>query len=295
VTALGVVLVGLAGARMAAAGPVGARAASSTPPPRAHVAGTYDGRRVRLFVDGRLARSRVIHGRLDAPHGPIEIGAFLNGATWHGIIDEVALYTRALPAKAIEAHHHAGNEDGRRYAQRILAEPGLASYWRFDERPGRPPRDAAGGAPGTYEGSILLGAPGLIRGDRDRAAALDGASGRLLPPVRGTPDLTRRFTLEAWATVASSGNHHLISQLHGPFLKTDARGRWSVGVYQDERLRDLSAAAAARRDPSTEARTGKGNAMLALLAAVAVVAGGWAGRRPRPARAPVARTGALTD
>jgi hypothetical protein len=74
-----------------------------------HLAGTFDGRRMRLFVDGVEA------GSLDRP-GPIQpsqfdlvIGGYAPGSQsqFEGLVDEVRLFSRALGAEEIAAQHRA--------------------------------------------------------------------------------------------------------------------------------------------------------------------------------------------
>jgi hypothetical protein len=71
-----------------------------------HVAGTFDGRTIRLYMDG------VLRGTLERP-GPIRpntfricLGNFDVGHHAHftGLLDEVRLYNRCLPAEEIAAH-----------------------------------------------------------------------------------------------------------------------------------------------------------------------------------------------
>ena len=69
-----------------------------------HVAGTYDGSAARLYVNGSLVRSHAARGDVTASSGPLQIGA---GGIWghyfHGKIDEVRLYDRALTQTQIRS------------------------------------------------------------------------------------------------------------------------------------------------------------------------------------------------
>jgi Concanavalin A-like lectin/glucanases superfamily/Fibronectin type III domain/Viral BACON domain len=70
-----------------------------------HLAATYDGANLRLYVNGVQAASRAITGSIRASTGALRIGG--NG-TWNdewfsGLIDEVRLYNRALSAAEIQA------------------------------------------------------------------------------------------------------------------------------------------------------------------------------------------------
>jgi hypothetical protein len=62
-----------------------------------HVAGTYDGMKMRLYLDGVLDASSSLMGSIDSNTMPITIGASgFNDDYFYGIIDEVRIYNRAL-------------------------------------------------------------------------------------------------------------------------------------------------------------------------------------------------------
>ncbi len=73
-----------------------------------HVAGTYDGSQMRLFVDGRFAAS-AWPGSLGLVAGPASIGrSYDSSGGFNGMIDEVAVHARALGAEEILDHARAG-------------------------------------------------------------------------------------------------------------------------------------------------------------------------------------------
>jgi hypothetical protein len=73
-----------------------------------HVASTYDGSRLAVWIDGQLAGSRVVSGRTCANNEPLAIGAKnapskgLLEAFWDGQLDGVRIYSRALSAAEID-------------------------------------------------------------------------------------------------------------------------------------------------------------------------------------------------
>jgi hypothetical protein len=79
-----------------------------------HLAMTYDGTAIRLYVNGSLAASQAT-GYTANTSGPFVIGAFNYPARpsggwddeYYGQIDEVALYSTALSATRIQAHYEA--------------------------------------------------------------------------------------------------------------------------------------------------------------------------------------------
>jgi hypothetical protein len=74
-----------------------------------HLAASWDGAAVRLYVDGKLAKTAPFAGRVRASASPVYLGNNKNGPTggtdepFIGRLDEVVIYTRALPATAIAA------------------------------------------------------------------------------------------------------------------------------------------------------------------------------------------------
>ena len=64
-----------------------------------HLAATYDGNNLRLFVNGTLAGTLPHEGDLSATDGPLTFGAnHVWGEHFRGLIDEVRVYNRALSA-----------------------------------------------------------------------------------------------------------------------------------------------------------------------------------------------------
>lgn len=63
-----------------------------------HLAGTYDGTTMRLYVNGVQVSSQAQTGTIAASTQPLTIGA-----NWAGLIDEVRIYNRALGATEIQA------------------------------------------------------------------------------------------------------------------------------------------------------------------------------------------------
>ena len=79
-----------------------------------HIAGTYDGAALQVYLDGDLEtadgglRATGALGNYDTVHGLGIGGGFVDGAGFKGTIDEVAVYSKALPASRIREHFVAG-------------------------------------------------------------------------------------------------------------------------------------------------------------------------------------------
>jgi len=69
-----------------------------------HVAGTYDGATLRLFINGVQVASEAVSGSIPASTGPLRIGGNgIWGEFFRGRIDEVRIYNRALSQSEIQA------------------------------------------------------------------------------------------------------------------------------------------------------------------------------------------------
>jgi hydrogenase maturation factor HypE len=68
-----------------------------------HVAATYDGATLRLYVNGTQAASRSVSGSIATSSGPLRIGGNSVWGEWfQGRIDEVRVYDRALSGAEIQ-------------------------------------------------------------------------------------------------------------------------------------------------------------------------------------------------
>ena len=68
-----------------------------------HLAATFDGSTVRLFVNGVQAGSLPFSGSMAASTGPLRLGGNGVWGEWFaGLIDEVRVYNRALSASEIQ-------------------------------------------------------------------------------------------------------------------------------------------------------------------------------------------------
>jgi peptidoglycan/LPS O-acetylase OafA/YrhL len=265
-----------------------------------HVAATYDGRDLRLYVDGKLAKAGPVGRRADAPRGPVEIGAYAGGGRWNGAVDEVAFYDAALGPDQI-AHHDKVGRAGRPgdYDRELGSTPSLVGRWRLGRGDtAARASDSAGSATGTYE-APRTAAPPLVAGTSDGAALFDGKySGVAIPAVQVTK-LRRAFTIEAWVQPRAYSSKHVIGAVGAFYLKTDPYGRWSAGMTTDGRDQSLVSTVDARRPggpadlgaPAT--KPSPDPALLALLGALTLIAAGALrsiGIRQRPSAAPPAVT-----
>ena len=78
-----------------------------------HVAATFDGATMRIFVDGAEVSSEPVSGTVEPTGDPFVIGrnVVLPGVAWHGLLDEIRFYNRALSADEIAALSGSGPSD----------------------------------------------------------------------------------------------------------------------------------------------------------------------------------------
>lgn len=116
-----------------------------------HVAGTFDGDSMRLFVNGVRIASKVMHGKI-VPSTAFKpsisrISDTGSGQTryWIGRLDEIRVWSRALSAGELLAHK--GNHIDTTGANRLVG------YWRLNEGTGTLTSDlSASGNNGTLNG-----------------------------------------------------------------------------------------------------------------------------------------------
>ena len=110
-----------------------------------HVAGTYDGTTMRLYVNGLLNASMAFPGTVTGT-GLFTMGRnYDNTRILNGSVDEVRVWTRTLTAAEILANKCSVSPTA----------PGLAGYWKLDNGSGTTATDASSG----NHPATLIGTP----------------------------------------------------------------------------------------------------------------------------------------
>ncbi|HEX2084376.1 MAG TPA: LamG-like jellyroll fold domain-containing protein [Solirubrobacteraceae bacterium] len=73
-----------------------------------HLVGTYDGQRLRLYVNGASVVDQAQTGAIVQTSTPLSIGSWNGSGRFNGVIDEPAVYDGSLTAGAIKDHYDAG-------------------------------------------------------------------------------------------------------------------------------------------------------------------------------------------
>jgi hypothetical protein len=175
-----------------------------------YVALTYDGSRLRLFVDGREAASQSTTGPVATARNPLWLGGnHPFGEFFDGLIDEARVYDRALSDAEIKADMDkpvarggavrggANAVIGSRAAPRRAA--GLVAAYAFDEGAGVSVADGScNGNVGTVTGATWA------RGRYGSALRFDGSDDLVRVPPSPSLEVGSELTLSAWIRPAAS-------------------------------------------------------------------------------------------
>ena len=142
-----------------------------------HIVGTYDGNAIKIYIDGKLAGTTNC-GRFDVGtyDGPLCIGVSQYGGKilghFAGQIDDVRIYSRALPAEEIHASYTAGKDV--RISKLTAMSRQLSAFKNVDTTPPRVTRLAP--APDSkVRGRAIISAK-----FSDAGAGIDVSSARIL-------------------------------------------------------------------------------------------------------------------
>lgn len=100
-----------------------------------HLAATYDGNTMKIYVNGVLEGQKPVSKTISASTNPLRIGNAYDGNRWtplKGIIDEVRVWNVVRTPGEIQANMHKTLTG---------SEPGLVGNWRFDEGSGTTTQD----------------------------------------------------------------------------------------------------------------------------------------------------------
>jgi hypothetical protein len=197
------------------------------------VAVTYDGSRLRLYINGRQVSGRTTTGTIQTPPNPVWIGGNRPyGEHFQGLIDEIRIYDRALPE----------NEIRRDMAGPVAPAPGLVAGYSFDAGSGTMAVDSSGnGNAGEIRGATWT------RGRYGDALRFNGESSVVRVPAAASLDLTKAMTLSGWIrpTAPQAGWRTIVQRQTDAYILTassDLQNR--VGTIDDLRAALLLAAAA---------------------------------------------------
>jgi hypothetical protein len=173
-----------------------------------HVAASYNSgnNTISIYRNGELVSS-LAAGTVNLQGLPLKLGTDVDGAFFHGALDEVRVWRTARTASQISAN----------YNQRLVGtETGLVAYFPFDEASGSiATSKALGGLVATMTGSPAREARGGLPAPNitvsEPALQFDGVGSKVNLPSFALAN--NSFTLELWARRAGTGaEEYLIAQ-----------------------------------------------------------------------------------
>ena len=155
-----------------------------------HLATTYDGTTLRLYVNATLVSSRAATGSILGTKKPLWIGGnHPYGEYFQGVIDEVRVYDLALSPSELRAEMSTPIR-----AAGIAPPPGLVAAYGFDGGSKRLAVDSSGNG----NAGAVVGATRAARGRFGGALRFDGSSDVVRVPASASLDLGTSMTLSGW-------------------------------------------------------------------------------------------------
>src|SRR6476659_1343309 len=153
-----------------------------------HLALTYDGEDLRLYVNGALVDTEAASG-LEEGEGDLVIGggSSLYGA-FDGKIDEVRIYNQPRDVAGLE------EDMSTAIGPPPPSAPKLVTALSFNEGKGKAARDSVH----SHDATLFNGAKWSTSGKYGGAIELDGTNDYLSIPDSDALDFSDRFSLEAW-------------------------------------------------------------------------------------------------
>ena len=147
----------------------------------------------KIYIDGRLdaENSDLPKGEpMPTTEGPVTIGVSLYFPEYfQGVIDEVAIYNRALTTEEIKEHY-----------QSLMLPPGIISFWKFDEGAGDIAYDSVGPNNGTLINGVNWTTGICDSAISFRHRSVGGVFEHVSVPDDGTSNLNlvNEATIEFW-------------------------------------------------------------------------------------------------
>jgi uncharacterized repeat protein (TIGR02543 family) len=171
---------------------------SLTPGVWTHIAATYDGSSLKVYLNGVLDGTFTPASPPAIPTNnlPLRIGADSNGSSlFTGLIDEVEIFNRALSVGEISALHNAGSAGKCRCTE---SPSGLTNWWGGDNNA----LDMVGGKNG-----MVYGTQAYDSGKVGQGFKFSGNAANYISTV--TPlltEITNTFSMSFWAKPGSTRN-----------------------------------------------------------------------------------------
>jgi hypothetical protein len=203
-----------------------------------HLALTYDGTTLRLYVNGNQMVSHAATGAIRRTTDPLWIGGNRPyGEYFQGLIDEVRVYDRVLSPAEVRAEMSTPIRSAR-----MPGGAGLVGGYAFDAGSGSLAADDSGRRnPGE-----IIGPTWTTRGRFGDALRFDGTGEVVRVPASASLDLRGAMTLSAWVRPSESqaGWRTIVDrQIDAYFLMAGGGGGHRLGAFDNVRAALLVVAA----------------------------------------------------
>lgn len=185
-----------------------------------HVVATYNGKKLKLYIDGVLLVKKSASGNLKSTNSSTFIGSEGNINHFDGTIDEVAIYDKALSQQEIaDIYANTPNPDN--------GDDALVSWWKFNENSGSTAADSKGNNNGT-----ILGPQWTSDGAEGSALTFDGQNDFVLVSNADNLNVTNQITLMAWANTKENKTAKIVEKgdWDGNSLLQDHWNGWAAQI-----------------------------------------------------------------
>ena len=184
-----------------------------------HVAGTYDGATIRIYVDGQLGGSQSVVSTGTADANPVLFGSRPDGQdSLTGFLDDVRVYNRALSGDEIKRLYKIGATlKVNTSISNDSLKKGLVGWWSFDGN------DMAGvtafDRSGQGNNGTLTNGPTRTAGKIGQGLSFDGSNDYVTAIDKGGLDNISQVSISLWIKLnhlaSARGLHNaMITKLH---------------------------------------------------------------------------------
>jgi len=165
-----------------------------------HVVATYDGNKLKLYVDAVLITSKNASGNLKTSSSSTYIGSEGTINYFDGTIDEVAIYNKDLSQQEISTiYADTPNPDS--------GDDALVSWWKFNENAGNTASDSQGANNGS-----ILGPQWTSDGAEGSALTFDGVNDFVLVTNADNLNVSDQITIMAWAKTSENKTAKIVEK-----------------------------------------------------------------------------------
>lgn len=223
-----------------------------------HVAATYDGATMRMYINGVLqADTESYSSAINQNSGDIVIGRAPNTAyPMPGYLDEMKIYNIALTEAQVKANYNARNSiegvsvlaGGTNKNDPGALSNGLAAYYKTDEAAGA--TNAIDSSGNANTGTYTNGATTTV-GKFGNGASLDATDDYITVADSNSLDIANQLTVSAWikADAADLGNYAtIVSKRHS---EGDPYNDWIIDTGPTGIIREFCITADAGGGPTS--------------------------------------------